>query len=285
MHKRHLLTLLLATNACNQATGSASFTTWGEAYIEEEIPADPDGGFVDGWSLSYEKFLVAVHGIKIADSGGEIAAEDTASYVFDNTQPGKKPLVTFTELEAKAWDDVGYEIKPPTASSKLVDATEADRALMIAGGWSIYLEATATKTSTSGTITKHLVLGASTKTRYHDCLQAEESGNAIKGIVVTEGGNDVSELTTHGDHFFYDRLKASPDPAVETVLRFEEKAAADADKDGEITLAELTATTIDVRKYDPSGFDAPNLGAFMTSLARTVGHFRGEGECSLSAAD
>jgi hypothetical protein len=70
---------------------------------------------------------------------------------------------------------------------------------------------------------------------------------------------------------------------VKTSLRFEEKAAADQDGDGEITLAELDAQPIDVRRYDPSGLDAPSLGAFMTSLSRTVGHFRGEGECQVSA--
>lgn len=103
--------------------------------------------------------------------------------------------------------------------------------------------------------------------------------------MVTNGGTDISELTTHGDHPYYDRLKASPDPAVKTSLRFEEKAAADMDGDGEITQAELDATPIDVRSYDPSGFDAPNLGSFMTALIRTVGHFRGEGECSISRAE
>ena len=96
------------------------------------------------------------------------------------------------------------------------------------------------------------------------------------------GGTDVSELTTHGDHLYYDRLKASPDSSIQTSLRFDEKAAADANGDGEITLAELDAAPIDVTTYDPSGFDAPTLGAFMKALARTVGHFRGEGECTVS---
>ena len=48
-----------------------------------------------------------------------------------------------------------------------------------------------------------------------------------------------------------------------------------------LTLAELEATPLDVRLYDPSGLGAVNHGAFITSLARTVGHFRGEGECTV----
>lgn len=84
------------------------------------------------------------------------------------------------------------------------------------------------------------------------------------------------------DHLFYDRLQSSPDPSVVTSLRFDALAAADANADGEVTLEELNATPIDVRLYDPSGLGAATYGAFVTQLARTVGHFRGEGECTVS---
>jgi hypothetical protein len=66
-----------------------------------------------------------------------------------------------------------------------------------------------------------------------------------------------------------------------TSLRFDALAAADADVDGAVTLAELEAKPLDVRLYNPSGLGAVNFGAFVTSLARTVGHFRGEGECTV----
>lgn len=282
------ISLCLVTTACGGGKGTAKFTTWGEEYIEEEIPADPsgEGGFVDGWTVRYDKFLVAFHQITVASSDGETGAVQEGSILADNAVPGRKDLISFTDLEAKEWDKISYQIKPPTAESALVGATEADRAMMVQNGYSIYFEATATKTSTAGgELTKTLRLGYNTKTQYNDCLQAEESGISIQGIVVTDGGTDVSELTTHGDHPYYDRLKASEDPAIKTSLRFDEKAAADTNNDGEITAEELNAAPIDVRKYDPSGFDAPTLGAFMTALARTVGHFRGEGECSLSLAN
>jgi hypothetical protein len=269
--------------ACSPGKGSAKFTTWGEEYIEEMIPADPNGedGFIDGWTLQYTKFLVAIHGIEIARSDGEVGAKMTGSKLIDNVQPGRKDLVSFLDLDAVEWDRVSYQIKPAEASSELVGATEADRTMMVANGYSMYIEGSATKDA----VTKSFQLGYTLGTQYKDCQQAEESGQAIQGIVITEGGTDVSELTTHGDHFFYDRLKASEDPAVKTVLRFDEKAAADVDNDGMITQAELDAVPIDVRKYDPSGFNTPTLGSFMNALSRTVGHFRGEGECSVSEAE
>ncbi len=278
-----ILCLTCAT-ACGGGAGTAKFTTWGEEYIEEMIPADPEGeaGFVDGWTLHYDRFLVTMHQIQVAASDGTVGATMEGSKLIDNTTPGRKDLVSFTDLEAREWDAVSYQIKPATPTSELVGATEADRTLMVDNGWSIYVEGSATKTSTAGPVTKTFHLGYPTATQYSSCQQPEDSGHAILGIVVTDGGTDVSELTTHGDHFYYDRLKASPDPAVKTVLRFDEKAAADTDADGEITQEELDAERIDVMKYDPSGFDAPTLGAFMTALARTIGHFRGEGECTIS---
>jgi hypothetical protein len=268
--------------------GNAVFTTWGEEYIEQEIPASPDGedGFVDGWSVHYDKFLVVFHKIKVADSDGEVAGEQQGSLFVDNVVPGRKKLLEFTDLPAKAWDQVSYQIKPATAESKVVAGSEADRDMMVANGYSVYVAGSASKPGQDGqTITKTFHWGFKTATQYRACQQAAESGQPIQGIVVTNGGEETSELTTHGDHFFYDRLMASPDPAIKTSLRFEEKAAADADGNGEITLEELDATPIDVRLYDPSGLSAPSLGAFMGNLVRTVGHFRGEGECIVSRVE
>jgi hypothetical protein len=275
----------LAAGCGEGGPGSARFTTWGEPYIMDGIPPDPSGagGFVDGWTLRYDKFLVTFHGITVANDEGQTAATMSGSLLVDNKRPGRKDLVTFTDLPSGAWNRVSYQIKAAVADTGLVSAEPADRDMMAANGFAIYVSGAATKPDPGGqTITKTFHWGFSTATQYSACQQAAESGQAIQGIVIPSGGTDVSELTTHGDHLYYDRLMASPDPAIETSLRFDEKAAADTDGDGEITRAELDAAPIDVRKYNPSGLPAANLGAFMTALARTVGHFRGEGECQVS---
>ncbi|MFT3837911.1 MAG: hypothetical protein QM723_13045 [Myxococcaceae bacterium] len=274
--------------ACGPGKGTEKFTTWGEEYIETGIPADPMGqsGFLDGWTLHYDKFLVHFAAITVADDKGKTAAKLDGSRLVDNTKAGRKDLISFPDLDAVAWNQVSYQIRPATSSAELVSSTSDDRDLMVNGGFSVYVAGSAQKSDGSGgMITKTFHWGFITATQYKDCLQPAESGTPIEGVVVTNGGTDVSELTTHGDHLYYDRLKASPNPAVQTSLRFDEKAAADTNNDGEITLAELDATHIDVTKYDPSGFDAPTLGAFMRDLARTVGHFRGEGECTISEAE
>lgn len=258
--------------------GTATFTTWGEAYVEEGIPADPGGqaGFVDGWSLKYDKFLVCYAEVTVADSSGAVGAKMAGSRLVDNTKPGKKTVVKFTDLEAKAWERVSYRIAPATADTEVVAGEASDRDLMVKGGYSLYVSGTLTK----GAVTKKIRWGFALGTQYSLC-EAEQGGKLTQGIVVRDGAEDVSELTTHGDHLFYDRLQAGATGTV-TSLRFDTLAAADADGDGEVTLDELAAAQLDVKLYDPSGLPAGDMKAFVSALARTVGHFRGEGECAVS---
>ena len=268
-------------------TGDEKVTTWGEDFIEKEIPSDPtgEGGFVDGWTLHYDKFLVSHHSVLFGDAAGKIAASMSGARFVDNTKPGRKVLASFSGLEAKAWDRVEYSIEPAVADAVVVAGSPDDLAMMVKHGYSLYVEGYATKTGADGKLVrKTFHWGFTTATRYFDC-HVEADGKDTEGVVITNGGTDTTELTTHGDHFFYDRLQSSPDPAIKTSLRFEEKAAADdppnGDGDGEITLEELDRQLIDVTKYDPSGLPAPTLGAFIAALARTVGHYRGEGECTI----
>jgi hypothetical protein len=264
-------------------TGKVSFTTWGEDYVQDEIPVDPgDGsGFVDGWTVKYSKFLVNFQNIKVADSAGATAAALDGSLLFDNHLVGVKPIIDFSDVPAKAWDKVSYQIAPVSADTEMGEGTTAaDKKLMLDGGYSFYVEATANK----GDISKHYTWGFTIATNYEEC-HSEQDGKDEAGIVVTNNATITVQLTTHGDHLYYDRLQASPDPAVKTSLRFDDLAKADKDDDGELTLDELDAALLDVRLYDPSGLDAATQGAFVTSLARTIGHFRGEGECTISGIE
>jgi hypothetical protein len=269
-------------------TGTISFTTWGEDYVQVEIPPDSSEvtGFVDGWTIEYAKFLVNFQKIEVADQKGHVAASMDGSMLFDNHVEGVKPIIAFKDVEAKAWARVSYAIAPVTADTKLSDsATEADRKMMEEGGYSFYVDATATK----GDVTKHLAWGFAIGTRYQEC-HSEQDGKDEAGVVVTNNSDVEVQLTTHGDHLYYDRLQASPDPAILTSLRFDTLAADDNDGDGEITLEELNGSALNVKScsekkvpcYDPSGLGAATQGAFVTSLARTIGHFRGEGECEIS---
>ncbi|HTV25099.1 MAG TPA: hypothetical protein VMG12_40675, partial [Polyangiaceae bacterium] len=161
--------LALCISACGSSdptgtggVGTLSFTTWGEEYIEDAIPVDPgDGsGFVDGWTLSYHKFLVNFQNIVVADAAGDMAATMASSTLFDNTLPGVKTIVEFDDVPARSWDRVSYEIAPVTASTSLgAGVPQADKDLMLAGGYSLYVEATATKDQVQKTFAWGFAIG------------------------------------------------------------------------------------------------------------------------------
>jgi len=264
---------LLAGCGEDAGTGSVAFTTWGEEYIEQEIPASE---FADGWSVKYSAFRVVLGGLQVADEDGNIGASLKETRLFDHHDAGIKKLVTFEGLEAKPWTRVKYEIRP--AADDTTAAEGADAAALEAmkqGKYSVYAEGTAEK----GAVKKTFHWGFTAATAYVDC-RGDKDGRETLGVLVTNGGTDTVELTIHGDHLFYDDLQ-SPN----AVLHFDTIASSDTDGDGEVTLAELsTKKLVDI---DPasgpygtgSAGDVNDLGAFVTALSRTVGHFRGEGEC------
>lgn len=271
-----LTSILAGCGDADEGAGSVAFSTWGEEYIEQEIPA---ADVEDAWTIRFDKFLVNIGRIGVAEEGGQKAAEMPGSFLFDHTKAGVKPLKTFESLPAKAFAHVSYEIAPVTTSTEAGDVSETDKSFMATNGYSIYVEASATK----GSVSKKFVWGFTTATLYDRC-KGELGGKETEGVVVTNGGTDQAEITIHGDHFFYDDLQAS-----EAKVRFDNIASADADMDGAITMAELARVKLAAIPKEKgtygtgsaSGID--DLATFVTALSRTIGHFRGEGECFASA--
>lgn len=273
-------------DATEDATGAGTvtFTTWGEEYIEEEIPASPpaEEGLVDGWAVRYDKFLIVLGHITVGSSGGEQAAKMSVSKVFDMHVPGVKNVVTFEGIPAKSWDAVSFVVGPADDATQLGEGVaQADLDMMVAGGFSMHVEGSASKAA----VVKTFAWSFGGETLYRDC-KAEIDGKETHGVVVAQGGSDVVELTIHGDHFFYDDLEAGT-----AERRFDAIACADADGDGKITLEELGQASLlpDAGAaeeacrtrpvYRPGSQAVNDLGAFVRALSRTVGHYRGEGEC------
>jgi hypothetical protein len=263
--------------ACGEATpegrGGVAFTTWGEEYIEQGIPAS---AFADGWSVKFSKFLIVISNVRIADDRGAVAGSSAIPRIFDLVLPGPKEVVRFEGLEARPWNAVSYQIGPFSAEAVASGgATNDDRARLVNAAASVLVDATATK----GAVTKRLSWAFPPSTRYESC-EGERDGRTVRGVVVTNGGTDQVELTIHGDHLFYDDLQAG-----DAKLRFEALAGADRDDDGEVTLDELAAVRLRDIPAERGGYqtgaasNVNDLRAFVTALSRTIGHFRGEGEC------
>jgi hypothetical protein len=257
---------------CGDETGELTVTTYGEDFIEVEIPtaAGPDDeGFVDGFRLTYDRFLISLGLLTIADRDGEVGAEMTEARVFDMTRSGPHAVARFSEIGARRWDDVSLEVEPPT-TAVAGNATADDVSQLVDGGWSSYVEGSAT----DGQSTWTFAWGFDTNTRYEECREA--SGQA--GVVVPAGGSANVEITVHGDHFVYDDLQSD-----DAVLRFRALAEADANADGEITLEELDAVSLDRLPSDQYGTGGDGsvvtLRDYVTSLSSSLIHFQGEGDC------
>jgi len=261
-----MLVLLGLVGACDTGRNEAlEVRVYGEAYIEEGLPADI---FVDGWSLRYEKFLVSVGGVAVAQQGSAPGLEVTEFQVFDLTRAsdGAGQVVASELVSLGRYDDTRFTIAPDPAATA-GNATDADLKLMVDGGFSVYAAGTATK----GGERKRFAWGFATHTDYSACESLAEVRGGQPGVV---------QLTIHGDHLMYDDLY-SETPNV----TFELIAAADTDGDGEVTRAELLA--VDLRplaNYQVGSTDIVDLWHFIEHLTTTLGHIDGEGHCEATRA-
>lgn len=264
-----LTSLSLLAVACTDAPGTITATVYGEAFIEEGIPAD---AFGDGWSIAFDRFLVSIGGVaaKAGEGGREVG--EPGFFLVDLAQPSGGEgyeLATF-DAPGGTYDHYGYRLAPdPAATAVNVDA--ADAAAMKAAGYSIWL----TGTATDGTATKTFDWGYTLKLTHARCEVAEK----------IDGGAATMQATIHADHFFYDDA-ISEEPNLLFQLIADADGAAGAPADGAITMEELAA--VDIRSQtryqvgssrDPAGDAITNLRQYLELQATTLGHVNGEGHC------
>ncbi len=281
---RSLATLAILaslTAACNDdvadeaGSGTAQFTVYGEDFIEEGIPAEE---VEDGWAITFDRFLIVLGPITVADSTAGEGAVLASRILFDMTAPGPHDVGTTGALEARAWDEVGFDIAPFGDDTEVdASASDEDAEWMEENGYAVYVEGSATRED----VTKTFHWGFTGATEYRECVEVDEAGEDVRpGILVTNGGVTDVQITIHGDHFFYDDLTAA-----NAVLRFDALALADdlGDADQEITREELDAVQlvdVDTGTYGTgSASDVNTLGDFVTALTTTLGHYQGEGHC------
>ncbi|MFZ5439142.1 MAG: hypothetical protein ACOZQL_03995 [Myxococcota bacterium] len=269
--KRSMLLLAGVFASCS-GSGTLSLTTWGEAFIEQEIPSSE---FEDGYSVRYTKFIVSFHDFTLATKTGTKGPTQKAPYLVDVTKRGPVELEKFESVPALKYDAVSYAIAPASADSVGVGAiASADVEAMKMGGWSMWVEGTLSKAG----VTKSFSWKFELTTHYENCTNPDFG----EGATVPTGGTETVELTNHGDHLWYDDLQ-SP----EAKLRGTAVASADADMDGVITQAELAnvqLTTLPLGQYGTAGAGGvKTLADFQRALVRSIGHYRGEGECEARA--
>ena len=283
MLRRVLLGLVSVSFVACDSTGLVRFNTSGGQAIEGSIPSDSMGfsGFVDGWVLKYSTFQVPLKELTIRDVKNAVLWKQDQSVLFDLVGSGPFVVDTSTPLYAGRYA-FSYAIGPTAGASPATGSgvSADDVSFMEQRGYSIYVKGTATRaaTATSVAVTKTFEWGFATDTLYTDC-----TSNGASGVKATSGITETVELTVRGEHLFFDDLKGDG-----AKLRFD--AIADADKapnDGKVTLEELNAVQLSSLVLSPYRTnDTPNVNTlkdFLTALTRSVGHFKGDGECTAVA--
>jgi hypothetical protein len=225
----------------------------------------------DGWTVKYTQFLVHIAALDVAGSDGVVAASSSATLI--NLVPADaQTLLSANNRVARAWENVNFEIAPVTAETAIAGAaTQEDHDLMVAGGFSVFVRATMTR----GADTKMLAAGFTPDTKYGPC-----SG----GLVVPKGGVDTAAIGFTGDVLFFDNLVIRGHG-----LRADPIAKADANNDGTVDNAELSAVKLEDLRSSLVGagqslYEATagveDLNGFMGEQARSiVATFRDAGTC------
>ena len=257
--------------ACGDSEGNLTVTTYGEDFIEVQIPSasGPDGeGFVDNAVVTYSKFLVSFTDLRVANRDDEVGATLGAVGVWDLTLSGPHQM-TELSLGAETWDNVGITIQP-NASAAPGNAAADDVTDLVANGASVRTVGTAVYEGTTYSFDWYFT----TATQYRNCVD----GDGVAGVVVPDGGQVSMEITVHGDHLFFDDLQAEG-----SALRFAAMAGADANNDQVLTLEELAGvdlTDLPSDQYGTGGDSSiVNLRQYVEAQTNSLIHFNGEGDC------
>ncbi len=281
---------------CAPATGDVTVLLEAEGSITEGIDAgSSEEDIVDGWSVRFSKYVVAIGAVRLARTAAEleVRADEVAVIDLATLPAGGVELARFEALEVGRWDRFEYATPSPEGATRDASVDPADFDAMVANGWTHWIEGTiesdagescAPDGSCRPASRLAFRFAASVPTMLGPC-QAEDG---LPGVTVTEGGTTVS-ITLHGDHVFFD---AFPAGAEVIARRAQWLANADLDGDDVITPDELMA--IDAAALFPlathhlaggpaeipidTGWD------FVRAQLATQGHFQGEGECPWDVA-
>jgi hypothetical protein len=234
-----LFALVPTLTACG--SGEWVVQTWGEDYIESSIPAD---AFEDGCEAAYESFTVEITEAVLLDGDGEVAA-DAGAGSFELTEPGPQEVGS-AAATATHYDTARFAVAPKGGPSVRATGTLSCGGETVGFDWSF-------ETATTYT-----------------CEPAD--------LTVAKGGTAETELTIHGDHFFYDGLE-DPDAGLQGLPIL----TADADADGMVSLEELEAVAVAPLGHTVGQYsEVTDMRAFVTHLSQTLGHVDGEGHCQVA---
>jgi hypothetical protein len=279
-----LLSALALIAGCGDETGATGDKGDAQVFVEPEetIPGGLAAGMgeeeiQDGWTVTYDRFLVSIGNFRAGRSDASEKLVEPDTFVLDllHAPAGGYVITTFEDVSAARWDRFGFDLPNATAASKTLAPTTAEDVKLLAdSGWSIYFEGRIEKMG----VVKTFKWGLPAGTSFDDCMNEE----GTPGFAVPSGASTQVKPTIHGDHWFFNNVTAG----AEVSKRYAKYIAdADANADGETTIAELkalkAADAFPADQYNLAGGLSPIETAYdyVLAQARTLGDFQGDGEC------
>jgi hypothetical protein len=292
-----LLTALPCVMGCGDGdTGSLQVFVQAEESVTGGIePGTGPENIADGWTATYDEFLVTVGNVRAARADTGATLSDVSTFVLDlkKVPVGGYVISNTDNVASGQWYQFGFDMPSATAETPVLEPTSPmDKDLLIQGGSSLYVagaidnangkscppgDPDPAKCVAAPHVTFRWALPAATS--FDDCATLD--GTA--GFAVPTGVTTHVEITIHGDHWFFNSITAG----VEIVTRYGQYIAdCDLNHDGETTLDELkqvpAADVFPSPKYNLSGsFSGPIMTAYdyVLAQARTIGDFQNYGEC------
>lgn len=285
--------LVLTLAACG-ASGSGDVSIFVEA--EDTItdgltPGTEEENIVDGWTVSYDQFVVAIGHVHLSQQATGLAesVEDITVLDLASLPATGFPLASFEGLSTGVWDVVEFETPVATATAtRDPSVSQADFDAMVAGGCTYLIAGTITATDGES-----CVPGASCMPNpsidFRFCIPAAtdfgpcSTPDGLPGLTVNNGLTTSSAITIHGDHMFFSGFPVGDEAVVER--RAQWLANCDTNVDGTVTQAELqgatAATIFTAPDYSLAGAPGTVTTAwdYLIAQVKTQGHWNGEGEC------
>ena len=248
--------------------GSAEFTITARA-SERSFTS------VDGWSLFVDRYVTGFRTMTIVnmqdtDQCSYRGRGASANIIFDGIVGTN--IQSFNGIKPGPCPDVGLRLTMPDDYTRVGEGTtEADLLDLATTG----SHTVVTVTATLGTQTKHVRLRfdpGSTTSAFANCR------DAIRGAKIEPEGRDVIFVAFDASAFFRDTIKPYAD------VWFGPFVEADADDDGEITMAELDNSRIFSDRRPPAyllptGVPPTSLGQFVRAQFQASLHFGASGQC------
>ena len=280
--------LVLASPGCSNSASTGGGSGSVQIFVVPEdsitrglVPGTELENVQDGWTITYDRYLVAVGNFRARRSDSGDTLSDPTIYVLDLKGAPTSGYVTkeLHDVAAVRWDKFGYDIANARAGAvALAPTTQADADFMIAHGYSVYYEGAGEKEGKKISFKWGFAAGTS----FDDCASAD----GVPGFAVPAGGTVQVKPTLHGDHQYFDNVTQG----VEITKRLAQwLAICDADANRELTLDELkrcdVVKALPQPPYDLTGVkDEDGSGRlsvydYVFSQMRTFGDYQGDGEC------